>query len=85
MHRSKRKKTTDNSYTIFLRLLELKKKERFRIFTRTFKRFAAAAKSEDAIAQLSKDIENITNARKSCLRLIEQKLYDPTFKFLRDD
>ena len=85
MHRSKRRKTTDNSYTIFLRLLELKKKERFRIFTRTFKRFAAAATSTDAIAQLSNDIENITKARKSCLRLVEQKLYDPTFNFLRDD
>lgn len=78
MHRPKRRKTEDDSpYEVFLKLLDLKKKDRYRIFTRTIKRFARAAIDEDAVSQLSSDIKNIVSARISAQRLLEQKLYDP--------
>lgn len=77
LHRPKRRKTTQESaHRVFLRLLQLKNKERYRIFTRTLKRFAVATESSEEILQLSEDITNIFNARKSATRLLEQKLYD---------
>ena len=81
MHRPKRRKGNpgEDAYAVFLRLLDLKNKERYRIFTRTFKRFAVASDTPEAVIQLSEDIENILKARKSGHRLLEQKLYDPAF------
>lgn len=79
MHRSKRKRTNEESaYEVFLKLLALKKKDRYRMFTRTIKRFATAATDEEAVSQMSTDMKNIISARISGQRLLEQKLYDPT-------
>lgn len=77
LHRPKRQKTNDNSYAVFLRLLDLKNKDKFRVFTRTLKRFSMATELPESILQLSEDIANILKARKSAVRLHEQKLYDP--------
>jgi len=78
LHRAKRRKLDEESlYEVFLKLLQLKKKDRYRIFTRTIKRFARAAVDVDAVVQLSTDIKNIISARVSSQRLLEQRLYDP--------
>ena len=79
MHRSKRRKTNDeeDAYTVFLKLLDLKDKQRFKIFTTTLKRFAIATETKESIIQMSEDINNIMKARKSGQRLLEHKLYDP--------
>jgi hypothetical protein len=63
---------------VFQKLLTLKKKDKYRIFTRTLKRFANAAVSEEDLEQLDQDIQNIVSARISARRLLEQKLYDPS-------
>ena len=79
MHRAKRKRSEEESpCEVFLKLLELKNKDRYRVFTRTIKRFARAAIDEEAVEQLCTDIKNIISARISGQRLLEQKLYDPT-------
>ena len=77
--RRKRQQTpTIDSYTVFLRLLDLKNKDKFRLFTRTLKRFSMATELPESILQLAEDIENILKARKSTERLHKQKLYDPS-------
>jgi len=77
MHRAKRRKSQAILYENFLKLLELKGKDKFRVFTRTLKRFAIATPTTESIQVLSADIYNIVEARKSVQRLLEQKLYDP--------
>tara|TARA_B110001450_G_C17615653_1_gene479153 strand:- start:174 stop:386 length:213 start_codon:yes stop_codon:yes gene_type:complete len=62
---------------VFKKLLALKKKDKYRVFTRTLKRFANAAVSEEDLEQLDQDIQNIVSARISAQRLLDQKLYDP--------
>jgi hypothetical protein len=77
-HRSKRRKpSTVDPHEVFKKLLALKKKDKYRVFTRTLKRFANAAVSEEDLEQLDQDIQNIVSARISAQRLLDQKLYDP--------
>ena len=42
---------------VFKKLLALKKKDKYRVFTRTLKRFANAAVSEEDLEQLDQDIQ----------------------------
>jgi len=74
--RTKRKKTTCNRHTIFLKLLQLKQKDSFRPFTKTLSRFAVVTEDEEKLEQISQDIDNIVQARESCQRLLNHKLYD---------
>ena len=79
LHRAKRRKKTDiDPCQVFQKLLSLKKKDKFRVFTRTLRRFSNAAVSEEDVVSLDSDIRNIISARISGQRLLEQKLYDPS-------
>lgn len=73
----KKKQKTIQSVNVFLNLLSLKKKNKYKLFTRTLKRFALVTTSPDETEQLHIDIENILRARESGHRLYKQKLYDP--------
>jgi hypothetical protein len=74
--RAKRKRTTSNQHVVFLKLLKLKQKDSLRPFTKTLTRFAAATEDEEKLEQISQDIDNIIQARESCQRLLNHKLYD---------
>lgn len=74
--RSKRRKTSHKSYEVFQKVLDMKKKSKFRPFTKTFRRFAHVTRDEDALDQLSEDIENINKAKESIKRLESQRLFE---------
>ena len=63
-------------YLISQSLLDMKKKSKFRTFTKTFRRFAHVTRDEDALDQLSQDIENINKAKESMKRLESQRLFE---------
>jgi hypothetical protein len=76
LRRAKRKKTTCVQHDVFVKLLKLKEKDRFRPFTKTMGRFALAVATGDKLEQISEDIDNIILARESVARLLNHKLYD---------
>jgi len=78
--RSKRRKTAHTAYDVFLKILVLKQKEKFKPFTRTMKRFALATDSNVSLEQMAEDIENIRKANESIKRLTSQRLYDSSFR-----
>ena len=81
--RAKRRKTENKSHVVFLKLLDLKDKNKFRAFTRTFRRFALITKTKESVEQLDRDIENIRNARESITRLESQRLIDKRRSLMR--
>lgn len=74
--RSKRRKTENKYYDVFLQVLELKHKNKYRPFTRTLRRFAMATKTKEELEQLKTDIDNITKAKESMKRLESHHLLD---------
>ena len=75
-HRSKRRKLDITPCRVFMKLLDLKEKNRYRVFTRTFKRFVLATPTRDAMDKLNQDIDNIRKANESIKRLKSQHLYE---------
>ena len=74
--RSKRRKTLDPAYDVFLKILELRERSKFRPFTRLLRKFVQATVEPGAISQMKQDIENIEKARESIKRLESQRLYE---------
>ena len=74
--RSKRRKTENKMYDVFLQVLAMKQKSKFRPFTRTIRKFAMATQTEDALELMRQDIENIAKAKESMKRLESQQLLD---------
>jgi len=74
--RSKRRKTENKMYDVFLQVLAMKQKRKFRPFTRTLRKFAMATQTEDALELMRQDIENIAKAKESMKRLESQQLFD---------
>lgn len=72
----KKRKRTTRTYEVFLQLLELKQKSKYKTFNRSLKKFADATTTEDAAEQMSKDITNIIAARDSARRLKEQCVFN---------
>lgn len=72
----KKRKRPSRRYEVFLQLLDLKKKSRYRPFNRTIRKFAKAAQSDEIVEQMSQDIQNIVQARISSARLKKQAVYD---------
>ncbi len=72
----KKRKRTTRRYEVFLQLLELKHKSKYKTFNRSLKKFAAATETEAAAEQMSKDIANIIAARDSSRRLKEQGVFN---------
>jgi len=73
---TKKRKRPSRHYQVFLQLLDLKKKSKYRTFNRTLRKFAKAAQSEEIVEQMSQDIQNIVDARSSAKRLKKQAVYD---------
>lgn len=74
--RSKRRKTSHKAYDVFMKVLEMKHKNKFRVFTRTLRRFARATHDKDALDQVNEDIDTIIKARESIKRLKSQRLFE---------
>ena len=75
-HRSKRRRVSTSPCAVFVKLLTLKEKNRYKVFTRTFKRFVLATPCVEALEQLNDDIDNIDKANESIKRLKSQRLYE---------
>ena len=73
---TKKRKRNSRRYEVFLQLLELKKKSKYKTFNRTLRKFAKAALTDEVVEQMSQDITNIVNGRISAARLKEQHVYD---------
>jgi len=71
-----KRKRCSRRYEVFLQLLELKKKCKFKMFNRTLRKFAKAAQTDACVEQMSEDITNIIRARASAARLKEQRVFD---------
>lgn len=74
--RSKRRKTESTQHSVFLKLLSLKEKDKYRPFTRTMRKFANATKTSAEVDQMNEDIDNIVRADESIKRLQSQRLYE---------
>jgi len=72
----KKRKRTTCRYEVFIQLLELKHKSKYKVFNRSLKKFAMATETEAAAEQMSKDITNIIAARDSAKRLKEQHVFN---------
>ena len=72
----KKRKRTTRRYEVFLQLLDLKHKTKYKTFNRSLKKFAVATATEAAAEQMSKDIANIIAARDSAKRLKEQCVFN---------
>lgn len=73
---TKKRKRCSRRYEVFLQLLELKKKCKYKTFNRTLKKFAKAVRTDACVEQMSEDISNIVRARVSAVRLKEQRVFD---------
>lgn len=73
---SNKRKRSLEAIEVFEKLLTIKKKNKYKLFSRTLKKFAIAAHSDEELEQINKDIDNIIQARESAKRLLETKLYD---------
>jgi len=73
---TKKRKRNSRRHEVFLQLLELKKKSKYKTFNRTLRKFAKAALTDEVVEQMSQDITNIINGRISASRLKEQHVYD---------
>jgi len=78
--RSKRRKTAHTAYDVFLKILALKQKDKFKPFTRTMKRFALVTETAISLEQMAEDVENIRKANESIKRLTSQRLYDGSLR-----
>ena len=72
----KKRKRTTRRYEVFLQLLELKDKSKYKTFNRSLKKFAVATAIDSDTEQMSKDIANIIAARASAKRLKEQNVFN---------
>lgn len=72
----KKRKRTTRRYEVFLQLLELKHKPKYKTFNRSLKKFSAATPTEATAEQMSKDIANIIAARDSAKRLKELGVFN---------
>ena len=81
--RAKRRKTQNTAYDVFLKVLGLKEKNKFRPFTRTLRKFVAVTTDTGTIEQMRQDIENIEKARESIARLESQRLYQRSHSYTR--
>jgi hypothetical protein len=72
----KKRKRTTCRYEVFMQLLELKQKSKYKVFNRSLKKFAMATEAEATAEQMSKDIANIKLARDSARRLKEQGVFN---------
>lgn len=72
----KKRKRNSRRFEVFLQLLELKKKSKFKTFNRTLRKFAKAAETDAVVEQMSVDIANVIRGRVSAARLKSQRIYD---------
>ncbi len=72
----KRKRPTSERHEVFLQLLELKGRNKYKSCTRTLRRFVKATQTAEAVAQLRQDIQTIQESLESGKRLREQNLFD---------
>ena len=72
----KKRKRTTRRYEVFLQLLELKHKSKYKTFNRSLKKFAVATATEATAEQMSVDIANIIAARDSAKRLKELGVFN---------
>jgi len=75
-HQHKKRKRTSGRYEIFVQLLELKEKKKYKPFTRSLQAFACATKTDEDVNQMTTDISNIKHARVSAKRLKENRVYN---------
>jgi hypothetical protein len=73
---TKKRKRNSQRFLVFLDLLELRQKSKYKTFNRLLKRFAASTTTDKEIADMKKDVVNIRDAQVSAARLKRQKLYD---------
>lgn len=71
---SQKKRKRTEKHAVFLQILELKRKNKYRTFTRSLRHFAQA--SNENLAQISEDVNNIKKARSSAKRLKESQVFD---------
>ena len=74
--KTKKRKRSLEAIEVFEKLLTIKKKNKYKLFNRTLRKFALAAHSDEELEQINTDIDNIIQARESAKRLLENKLYD---------
>ncbi len=70
----KRRKIDSNRYDVFVKLLRLREKDKYRNFTRTLVRFVKATPNEADLEQVSIDIDNICRAKESTKHLRDLRL-----------
>ena len=75
-HKSKRRKKAISKYEVFLQLLKLNARPRYRSFTKAVRRFSESITDEQKLEQLQQDIGVIMEARAASLRLAEYRLLD---------
>lgn len=75
-HKSKRRKKAISKYEVFLQLLELNDRPRYRSFTKAVRRFSKSITDEQKLEQLHHDIGVIMEARDASQRLAEYRLLD---------
>lgn len=59
-----------------MKILELRERSKYKVFTRVLRRFAKATPTEESMLQIEKDIDNILEARASVQRLESLKIVD---------
>ena len=72
----KRKRPGSRKYEVFMHLLDIKGRNRYKACTRTLRRFVKATPTHEALEQMHQDIVTIQSSFESGQRLVDQNLFD---------
>ena len=73
-HKNKKRKQVISKYQVFVALLELNNKSKYKTFTKMFYIFSKSINTQEKIEQLYKDIAVIQEAKRASQRLTDNNL-----------